>query len=176
MFSIRQHKTETCRDAKVVALSPTACNEIMVWWAEDSDLTFDPTPEEPHAPSHSTLLHQKYATFPGKNNISRFTFDPTPLFPVHIRPYPTFPGSHSTLPHCSRFTFPVHIRPYPTFPGSHSTLPHMRPNASRFKFDPTSNQPSVNQPPLNKYIHWYQINQPPFEQLHSLVSNQPGPP
>ena len=40
-------------------------------------LTFDPTPQEPQTASHSTLPYQKYATLQGKNNISRFTFDPT---------------------------------------------------------------------------------------------------
>ena len=89
----------------------------------------------------------------------------------HIRPYstrtartltfdPTLPKKRN--PSKKKQHCPVHIRPYPTFPGSHSTLPHMRSNSSRFTFDPASNQPSVNQPPLNNYIHWYQINRSRF--------------
>ena len=112
-----------------------------------TDLTFDPT-----AASHSTLLH-KNRTHP------------------HIRPYPTkntqpfqekttLPGSHSTLPHFSRFTFdptpheaklkPVHIRPYL--------------------------KPAIREPTPLEQLHSLVSNQPaPLEQLRSLVSNQPAP-
>ena len=69
-------------------------------------------------------------------------------------------GSHSTLPHFSRFTFdptpheaklkPVHIRPYL--------------------------KPAIREPTPLEQLHSLVSNQPaPLEQWHSLVSNQPAP-
>ena len=115
-----------------------------IWAVQTSHLTLP----QPHIRSYSTRTART------------LTFDPT---------LPKIRNPSRKKQHC-----PVHIRPYPTFPGSHSTLPHMRPNSSRFTFDPTSNQPSVNQPPLNNCIHWHQINQPPLNNyIHCYQINQP---
>ena len=90
--------------------------------------------------------------------------------------------SHSTLPQ-------PHVRPYSkrtartlTFDPTLTKIRNpsgKKNNISRFTFDPTplypaSNQTSVNQPPLNNHIHWYQINQPPLNNdIHCYQINQP---
>ena len=141
---------------------------------DGTDLTFDPT-----ADSHSTLL-QKNRTHPHirpypnkntqpfqeKNNISRFTFDPTPLYPASNQTSVNQPPLNN------------HIHWYQiNQPPLNNYIDCYQINQSPLNNDIHWYQ--INQPPLNNYIHWYEINQPPLhnyiQQLHSLLSNQPAP-